>query len=98
MFVSADDITTTGRTSFELSWQIHPTVEWRGDSKFDEDPYRTLLSNDAVKEAVKWTPLRRWTDFATRYVRRSATAIPRVVLPVSGEQRALSLSPRQLRI
>jgi UDP-glucose 4-epimerase len=64
VFVSSNDITTSGQTSFDLSKKIHPEIEWRGGSEFDGDPYRTLLSNDAAKRLLDWEPTHLWSDFA----------------------------------
>ncbi len=49
VFVSSDDIQTSGMTSRELTQKLHPNVEWRGNSEFEDNPYKTLLSNDAAK-------------------------------------------------
>ena len=63
VFVSSDDITTSGQTSYALSNKIHPNVEWRGGAEFEEDPYRTLLSNDAAKKLLNWAPVHLWSHF-----------------------------------
>ncbi len=65
LFVSSDDITTSGRTSVQLSRQLLPNVEWRGGNEFDENPFRTLLSNDAAKRVLSWQPKHLWMDFAS---------------------------------
>ncbi len=63
VFVASDDITTSGQTSFDLSNKIHPNVEWRGGVEFDENPFQTLLSNDAVKGLLNWKPAHLWSHF-----------------------------------
>jgi UDP-glucose 4-epimerase len=64
VFVSSDDITTSGRSSHQLSQKLHPNVEWRGETQFADNPYRTLLSNDAAKQLLDWEPAHSWADFA----------------------------------
>lgn len=63
VFVSSNDITTSGQTSYALSKKLHPDTEWRGGDEFDSDPYRTLLSNEAAKQLLGWAPSHLWTDF-----------------------------------
>jgi UDP-glucose 4-epimerase len=64
VFVSSNDITTSGQTSFDLSHKLHPNIEWRGKTEFVENPYRTLLSNDAAKKLLNWEPMHLWSHFA----------------------------------
>jgi len=65
VFVSSNDITTSGQTSFGLSKKLHPDIEWRGGSEFEDDPYRTLLSNEAAKQLLNWEPVHLWAHFAS---------------------------------
>lgn len=64
VFVSSNDITTSGQTSFDLSNNLHPNIEWRGGIEFEENPFRTLLSNDAARKLLKWEPVHLWSHFA----------------------------------
>lgn len=63
LFVSSDDITTSGKTSFDLRNKLHPNIEWRGGQEFLENPFRTLLSNVAAKELLNWEPVNLWSHF-----------------------------------
>jgi|TARA_B100001105_G_C22284038_1_gene396566 nucleoside-diphosphate-sugar epimerase len=66
VFVSSDDITTSGRSSIELCQQLHPEVNWRGGSEYDEKPYRTLLNNNLAKQVLNWNPVHSWSNFDNR--------------------------------
>jgi len=61
LFVSAPDITTSGRTSRELAKFVHPDTDWRGGPEFDEDPYRTLLDIEPAKRILGWEPRFSWS-------------------------------------
>jgi len=63
VFVSSDDITTSGQTSFGLSNRLLPKVEWRGGHQFEKNPFRTLLSNDTAKHLLGWAPTHLWSHF-----------------------------------
>jgi len=66
LLVAADDITTSGSTSRELSARLHPEVPWQGDVEYQRLPYRTLLRNDAAKALLKWQPVFSWADFVAQ--------------------------------
>ena len=64
VFVSSNDITTSGQTSRSLAQKLHPNVDWRGGAEFDENPFRTLLSNEAGKALLDWQPEHLWSHFS----------------------------------
>lgn len=64
VFVTSDDITTSGQTSIALSKKLHPNIEWRGGTVFDEHPFRTLVSNEAAKRLLNWEPAHLWSHFS----------------------------------
>ena len=66
LLVSSDDITTSGRTSRTLSQDLLPKVEWRGGREYDEQPYRTLVKNDAAKRVLNWQPRHLWAHYVDR--------------------------------
>jgi UDP-glucose 4-epimerase len=61
--VSSEDITTSGLTSKELSSKIHPNVKWVGDVEYDDNPYKTLLDIEPVKEDFEWKPEYSWKKY-----------------------------------
>lgn len=67
--ISSDDITTSGSTSLELSQKIHPHVKWKDKTKFDKNPYRSLLDCHRVKETFGWKPQFTWEKFIKENVK-----------------------------
>ena len=61
--VCSDDITSSGKTSIELSRMVHPIVHWKDHSGHIEKPYKTILCNDKVKKDFKWKPIFSWERF-----------------------------------
>lgn len=66
LFVSANDITTSGATSYELCQRIHPDVSWLAGNEYIVEPYRTLLRNDAAQKVLNWQPIHSWRNFRDR--------------------------------
>ena len=63
LLVSSSDITTSGRTSADLSSFVHPGVEWRGGVEYDMDPYHALLDIKPAMQAFDWRPVHTWREF-----------------------------------
>ncbi len=63
VLVASDDITTSGRSSRQLSAELHPDVKWRGGPEFAVHPYQSLVSNHAAKRLLDWHPAHSWADF-----------------------------------
>lgn len=66
LLVSANDITTSGETSYELCRRIHPDVPWLGGREYDDEPFTTLLRNDDAKKVLNWDPAHTWREFYER--------------------------------
>ncbi len=60
LLVAAPDITTSGRTSRELTDFRHPGIDWRGGDEYDADPCRTLLDIEPAKRVLSWAPTHAW--------------------------------------
>jgi len=61
--IASSDITTSGKTSKELTQFLHPTVEWRGDNRYESEPFRSLLVTQPVEQLLDWTPEFTWQRF-----------------------------------
>jgi nucleoside-diphosphate-sugar epimerase len=63
VLVSSSDITTSGKTSRELARFVHPDVEWRGGSEYEDDRYRALVEIDPARQLLDWSPQHTWRAF-----------------------------------
>ena len=63
VLVSSSDITTSGKTSRELASFVHPDVEWRGGSEYEDDQYRALVEIDPARQLLDWSPQHTWRAF-----------------------------------
>ncbi len=63
MLVSSCDIASSGRTSRELAEFVHPDVEWRGGSEYEDDRCRTLVDIEPARELLDWSPRHTWRAF-----------------------------------
>lgn len=63
LHLTSPDITTSGRTSREWVEVIHPGLEWRGDSSYDSDPYRSLVGIEEVTRCFDWVPRYTWRAY-----------------------------------
>ena len=61
--VTSSDITTSGRTSREWAFFVHPRVEWRGGAEYDADPYRSLIRIEEARRVLDWQPTHTWAAF-----------------------------------
>jgi len=63
LLVASSDITTSGRSSRELAQFVHPDVEWRGGSKYEDEPYRALVDIEPARQLLDWSPQHTWCAF-----------------------------------
>ena len=63
LLVASSDITTSGGTSRELVQLVHPDVEWRGGSAYDDHPFRTLVDIEPARQLLDWEPEHTWRAF-----------------------------------
>jgi nucleoside-diphosphate-sugar epimerase len=63
VLVASSDITTSGRTSRELAQFVHPDVEWRGGSRYEDEPYRALVDIEPARQLLDWSPQHTWSEF-----------------------------------
>ena len=63
LLVASSDITTSGKTSRELSESVHPDVEWRGGVEYEADAYRALIDIEPARQLLRWRPQHTWRSF-----------------------------------
>ncbi len=61
--VSANDITTSGRTSLELAKLLHPGITWKNREKYEEAPYRSIICCENAMSDFGWTPKYSWSRY-----------------------------------
>ena len=58
--VAAADITTSGRSSFELAHRIHPKVEWKTLDDYQANPFKSILDCRRAMTELDWRPRHSW--------------------------------------
>lgn len=60
LLLCADDISSAELGSRALSEKILPSVVWRGDARYDLDPFRALVDTTPARALLDWSPRHRW--------------------------------------
>ena len=63
LLVASSDISSGGASSRELAKQLHPDVEWRGGSIFEDEPFRGLVDVEPARQVLGWEPRYTWRVF-----------------------------------
>jgi UDP-glucose 4-epimerase len=66
LLVSAADITTSGRTSRQLTESLHKDVDWRGGPEYQSEPFRSLMDIENAKRILGWSPKYSWLQYVER--------------------------------
>jgi len=65
LLLCADDISSANLGSRALVGQIVPDVPWRGDARYDVEPFRALLDTTPARTLLGWAPRYRWRGSAS---------------------------------
>ena len=63
LLVASSDISSGGASSRQLAERLHPDVEWRGGSIFQDEPYRGLVDLERARRILGWEPRYTWRAF-----------------------------------
>lgn len=61
--VASDDITTSGLTSRQLATRLFPNISWKPDSRYEQNPFASILDCSNAKRAFGWKPEYTWQRF-----------------------------------
>jgi nucleoside-diphosphate-sugar epimerase len=66
LLLCADDISSAELGSRALTQRILPDVPWRGDARYDADPFQALVNTTPARALLDWTPRHRWRGTTSR--------------------------------